>query len=171
MKRLLIFIAVMAIVLMGGSQYSYADGIDLWSYFARFDTNGHSSIVISLLILLVMVLNYVWNVVVIGLPAISLCNAPYKTVILELVPLTFLGQIADRIGAILALPFVFVFGRFFPLALSLLIGNFLFSGIAVGLLVFYFLHKRWGTSFRKSLVISIFAAIASNPVWIAFLHL
>lgn len=176
MKRLLIIIIVMAMALMGGSRYSYAD-YSMFPIFVHFNMNDHSFMVVVLLTLLLMFINYVWNLIVIGLPAVYLCSAPYKIVVSDLAILTFLGQVGNVICMV---PAMVISAIFFNATLgfnasgsytSFLISNFLFSSIAFGLVAFLFLRNSWGASVRKSHVIAIFAGFLCNPVWFLSIHI
>jgi hypothetical protein len=54
------------------------------------------------LVILWMLVNYALNFVVIGLPAVKIGPAAIRTVASGMVLLTLLGQVADRLGAMLA---------------------------------------------------------------------
>jgi hypothetical protein len=125
-----------------------------------------------------MLANYVLNLIVIGLPAVKTGTASIRSVASGVVVLTVLAQMADRLGAMLALPASMFFYKFFGGQISLrwwiwplVIANFLFSGIAVGSLALYFLRRRWHVQLRSALMIAGAAAILTNPAWMLFLVL
>ena len=148
----------------------YADGIDMVSYLTRV---GWAQSLPSLIgyVALLMLANYILNFLVIGLPALRAGPPRLRSVAVGLIGLTVLGQLADRLGALVA-----AFGAD-PLASALgfsgegawlwplLSLNFLFSGIAVGALARYFTRRRWHVAPRTSWAISAAAAIITNPAW------
>src|ERR1700682_3248931 len=81
---------------------AYGDGINL-DYFVRFPVGEHSPTYIWSMIIVLMAANYALNFLVIGWPAIRIGSISVRKVSLGLIILTLLGQIADRIGAFLAL--------------------------------------------------------------------
>jgi hypothetical protein len=146
-----------------------ADGIDLVVYFSR--TPCENLAVAIPVVVLLMLVNYGLNFLVIGLPARRLGSLPFRQVTRSLIWLTLLGQVADRIGAILA-------GLLAGLAAGalglkgegawvapLLTLNFVFSGISVGILAFVFTRRFWGLRLKHSLWISTAAGILTNPAW------
>lgn len=147
-----------------------ADGVDMEAYLTR--VGRHSVPVTLCLLLLLFTINYGLNFLVIGLPAIKFSNHPKRSITFELVWLTLLGQLADRLGAILS-----GFGAV-PIAMGLnlkgegawvlpLIGlNFVLSGIAVFGLVLFFLRRRWSIRGRRSVFIALSAGIITNPAWV-----
>ena len=148
-----------------------ADGIHTVAYFTRIGISEDSIISIVGKVALLMLANYALNLVVIGFPAIKFGAVNGRRVAIGLVGLTLLGQIADRLGALvagmLAGPVAGILGLsgegfwFWPL-----IGlNFFFSGIAVGVLAFYFLRRRWRVGKGLSWAIAGTAAILTNPAW------
>ena len=154
-----------------------ADGIDLVPYLTRVTGEGHSPFYVAAMMLLIMATNYALNYAVIGLPAIRLGPVPVRTVAKGLIVLTLLGQIADRVGAVLA---VFLAGPVADLlglngvaswAIPLLGLNFIFSGVAVAALAFYFLRGRWGIRGRLCWTVSIAAGLFTNPTLVAILYL
>jgi hypothetical protein len=116
-----------------------------------------------------MVANYALNFLVIGIPVLKVHSVPVRSVATDLIVLTVLGQLADRLGAILALivllPYTASISFFWPL-LAL---NFLFSGIAVGALALYFLLGEWHVRSRAAWAIAVAAAIFTNPAWVLWL--
>ena len=162
-------------VAIGLAPAARADGIDLVPYLTRVTGEGHSPLYVVAMLLLFMATNYVLNFAVIGLPAIRLGSAPGRTVAKGLIALTLMGQIADRIGALLAavlsVPLMFLLERSGEDAwvVPLLALNFIFSGLAVAALAFYFLRRRWGIRRGVSWIVSIAAGVLTNPMAIAIL--
>jgi hypothetical protein len=150
---------------------SHADGIDLVRYFARVG-GEHSLAITPLLVVLLLLANYALNMLVIGLPAVKSGPAGMQSIAVDLVVLTLLGQVADRVGALAAGlgegPLTNILGLqgegawLWPL-LAL---NFVFSGIAVGALALYFLRRRWQVRRRSAWWIAGIAAILTNPAWV-----
>jgi hypothetical protein len=151
--------------------YSFADGIDLAPFLTRvgkpLSIPGTMGV-----IALFMLANYVLNLFVIGLPAIRYGNVSFALVSRGMVSLTILGQLADRVGGILAtlaIGLVPIYSLFDEWEWPLVILNFLFSGVAVGALALCYLRRRWGVSGRRGWPIAIAAAVLTNPVWMLFL--
>jgi hypothetical protein len=147
------------------------DGLDL-DFFTKVDSLSHSDRYIWTVVIGLMVINYVLNFIVIGLPVVQKRLASRTKVTLGLIGLTLLGQIADKIGGLLA--------TIVALALQshtmerdlsastasaiVLLSNFVFSGIAVALLVLALL-KLWSVLPPLSYRIAIAAGIITNPAW------
>lgn len=162
-------VALLATLLV--SPPAFADGIDVVPYLARVG-HGRSVIGIIGLVSLWMLMNYALNLVVIGGPAVKLGPATVRSVATGMVLLTLLGQVADRLGAIVAViamvPLPIEFGGM--VFVSLLLGlNFLFSDVAVGFLALYFLRRRWHVLPRPAWAIAGVAAILTNPAWAIYL--
>ena len=168
MKRTWLLSALVVVVL---APVAHADGIDLVPYFTRVGGYGHSVFYISAMMLLFMIINYALNFLVIGLPAIRLGSPAAATVATGLVAFTLLGQLADRVGALLAALLTVPVTALFRLkgeqawAAPLLILNFLCSGVAIGALALYFLRRRWRINARLSWIIAVTASLLTNPAW------
>jgi len=158
-------IGTIAICATGPAQ---ADGIDIVPYLTR--VGGARSlwgIVASVLGL--MVINYLLNLLVIGWPAVRVGHVEIGRVMRGLVRLTLLGQAADRVGALLAVPLAGGLGPVLHLGgdwvAQLLVMNFIVSGFAIGALVLYLLRRRWQLSRGVSWTIAIMAGVLTNPAW------
>jgi len=160
---------------IAGSLFSVsarADGIDLVPYFTRVAGDGHSFSYIATAMFCIMVANYALNFAVIGLPAIRFGSVVAAKAASGLVALTLFGQIADRVGALLAGVLVGPVTALFRLhgegawLVPLLILNFLFSGFTVVALAFYFLRRRWHIEGRLPWIVAIVAGLITNPAWI-----
>jgi hypothetical protein len=169
MKRTLI-LASITVGLFAPS--AHADGVDLVPYFTRVAGGGHSCYYIAAMMLAFMAVNYALNFAVIGLPAVRFGSVPIVTVATGLIALTLFGQLADRVGALLAtffaqpVTFIFRLQGEAAWAVPLLILNFLFSGLAVAALAFYFLHRRWRVQGRLPWMVAIAAGLITNPAWV-----
>ncbi|MCE9613964.1 MAG: hypothetical protein K8T26_06775 [Lentisphaerae bacterium] len=146
-----------------------ADGIDLVAYFSR--TPCEDVALAIPLVALLMVVNYGLNFLVVGLPARRLGSLPISRILRSLIWLTMFGQAADRIGAILAALLAGLVAGVLGLkgegswVAPLLVMNFVFAGIGVGILAFVFAKRIWGLSFRHSIWIATGAGILTNPAW------
>ena len=149
-----------------------ADGIDLVPYLTRVGGYGHSFYYIAAMVLVFMVVNYLLNFLVIGLPLIRLGSISATTVATGLIAFTLLGQIADRAGAVLAGLLTAPITAIFRLqgegawVAPLIILNFLCSGIAIVALALYFLRRRWRIPPRLSWIIALAAGLLTNPAWV-----
>jgi hypothetical protein len=149
-----------------------ADGVDLVPYFTRVAGGGHSFHYIVAMMLVFMAGNYALNFTVIGLPAVRFGSVPAATVATGLLVLTLFGQLADRLGALLAaffaqpVTFIFRLQGEAAWAVPLLILNFLFSGLAVAALAFYFLRRRWFVQGRLPWIVAVAASLITNPAWV-----
>ena len=167
---------------------AYGDGLSL-DYFLRFRTYRESITYIWSMVAALMFINYVLNFLVIGLPAMCFGGARPRKVGIGLIFLRFIGQIADRLGAVIALlalvPFTRAFGDYIQHDIrheptsafgrwlsqhlwlgehALLMLNFFFSGAAIALLAWFFL-RRWSITRSLSWKIALAAAIFTNPAW------
>jgi hypothetical protein len=149
-----------------------ADALDVGGFVLRY-RGDNAFPVILLKCAGLLVLNYAANLVVIGLPAILWQRRAKGTVAKDLIWLTLLGQVADRIGAVAALVVVLCCGGV-PLsleeaAIAAVIATFVVSAVAVYLLTFHFAHRRWKIEKRPGSYISTATAILCNPAWSLFL--
>ena len=168
MKPSTIIIAVLAICCIWPHAV-IADGIDLVAYFSR---TPYENVLIAIpVVLLIMLANYGLNFLVIGLPAKRLGSIALRRISLSLIWLTILGQVADRIGAllagVLADPVVDLLGLSGEgaWAIPLLGLSFIFSALSIALLAFSFAKYKWNLSMKHSLCISAAAGILTNPAW------
>jgi hypothetical protein len=146
-----------------------ADGIDLVAYFSRVPTDDIRTALFVGLVL--MIANYILNYIVVGSFVAGRTSLGTQQIALSLVSLTILGQVADRIGAVIAgisagpvsnlLGISGEGGWFLPL-LGL---NFIFSGIMVGMLVYTFGRRKWNLAKNQSRAAAFLAAVLTNPAW------
>ncbi len=127
-----------------------------------------------------MILNYVLNCAVIGLPIVRGGHASFRAVAVDLVFFTIIAQLADRIGA--AVGFVLAFVLAFVLqvltaasfvqgesglGLAIVVGvvlSFIASGSAIAALVVLFARRRWAVPRGRIWKIAIAAGILTNPL-------
>jgi len=110
---------------------------------------------------------------VIGLPALKM-GAALGLVAGDLVGFTLLGQIADRLGAVLGpvlgaivCEIARVSGKR-QLVLAFDIGialNFVLAGLFIGLLARWYLLRHWSVTGRGVVVVAWAAAVFTNPIW------
>jgi hypothetical protein len=155
---------------------AHADGIDIAWFLTRVGGWKHNPVRASLLVLALAAINYLLNWVVIGLPAIR-AGVPVRRVSRDLVGLTIIGQVMDRVGMVAsALVGSVGVGALFtvlhvsvrdvgPLILGTVIVNFLSSGILIGFLVRHYVCRRWEQPRRSGRLIGIAAAVLTNPAW------
>lgn len=152
---------------------AFADSIDIGAYLTRVNTKGHSLPAMGGLLLLAI--DYLWNLLIIGRPAMRVCAASRARILIGLVVVTLLGQIADRLGAVMAAITADPIARGLlrlgaeGWALYWLVGNIIYSGIAIALLVWFFVRKRWLGSKRTALILAIVAAFLANPAIALFI--
>jgi hypothetical protein len=170
LPRLVIWIAILLCI----STTARADGIDVIPFMFRVG-GVHPAIAVAIVIG-AMLVNYLLNVVVIGLPAARAAQTGSWRFARDLIGFTLLAQIADRIGAFVALMLGFLIVSVLGIpgeagiakgALFSIVLNFVFSGLAIGFLAMWYLSRRWGILQRPARVIAIAAAVITNPVWLA----
>ena len=89
----------------------------------------------------------------------------------SLIWLTLLGQVADRLGAVLAGALAGVVASALGLhgegswLIPLLALNLAFSGLAIAALVFVFGRLVWSLSLGQSAGLCVAAGILTNPAW------
>ena len=112
--------------------------------------------------------------VFIGLPAMRLGQIPPRTMAGDLVLLTVAGQLADRLGALLA---AFATGPVAKLlhlqgegawAVPLVMLTFVLSGLAIAVLTLFFCWRRWHLAWRWTLLVMLLAAVFTNPAYALF---
>jgi hypothetical protein len=152
--------ALLAAVILLAPQWAYGDGLDL-GYFVRAPMELHSPGYVAAFIVAAMVVNYALNFIVIGLPSVAWGGVLLRRAALGLIALTLLGQLADRLGAVLGLATAMLFNRLEVIFLS----NLVYSGVAIFLLAYYFL-RRWSVSFPLRWQIAL--ALASLPILVGW---
>ena len=147
-----------------------ADGIDLVPFLTKLPGNFPLyATVIGVAVL--MTVNYLLNAAVIALPAVRVGPVVWRTAFVDLIFLTLLGQLADRLGAVVAFFVTVPLANYLPHPgeggwFVLLIGvNFLTSGVAVGVLSYHFLKVRWRVPVRSARLIGVAAGVLTNPAW------
>ncbi|MGO9094808.1 MAG: hypothetical protein ACLQGV_06250 [Bryobacteraceae bacterium] len=169
-------LGLLVILLAGASRSAFADVIDEVGYLTRVNARGHSVEEVCGLVLALAAINYVWNLLVIGLPCLRLCAVGRKRLLLDVGLITVLGQAADRLGAVISYALARLLASLLSFSLDgfvllVVLANFVCSGAAIGCLVWFFVRKKWGGSSRAALVMAIVAAIATNPMLGLYLSL
>ena len=168
------FDAIFFLTLIIPSSVALADGIDIVPYMTR--VGYHSWAVSALLILVLFGINFVLNGLFVLVPATAGVGLPWREKSYGLLLLTTLGQLADRVGAFMALfvavPIANILGSHIPYFsgeagpfLVLIVSNFILSGIAIGLLAFWVARRYWKVSSRRAWIASLCGAILTNPAW------
>ena len=149
-----------------------ADGLDL-DYFTKVDSSIHSSKYIWAIVIDLMLINYLLNLIVIGLPVILKRFASKRKVLFGLIGLTLLGQIADKVGGLFAVNVALFIHSYTVERDSMststamaveVAANFLFSGVAISILVFVTL-RLWSVPRPASYKIAVAAGVITNPAW------
>jgi len=152
---------------------AHADAIDLWLVFSRVGNWRESPLKTIALLVLVLSVNYGLNLAVLGLPANRL-GVGLKRSAKDLIGFTVLAQVADRVGIVVgfavatACAIVFKCEGEGGLAAWFLAGaalNFMFCGITVGLLAYYYLKQRWSLPAASSRWLALAAGVITNPSW------
>ncbi|MFY9570170.1 MAG: hypothetical protein WAV20_02050 [Blastocatellia bacterium] len=150
-----------------------ADGIDVVWFITRVGSSSIHPVLSAAIVVGLMLLNYLLNLVVIGMPATRALQVKFGALSKDLAVYTLLAQIADRVCAVggLALSFLIV-ALMGPegeqgLKVGFLLGvalNFVFSALAVGSLALWYLRRRWRVE-GSAMVIAMRAAVITNPAW------
>jgi hypothetical protein len=164
---------VVALVLVTPTSAS-ADGVDIvWLITRVVGSRMHPALAAAMVVGLLIV-NYVLNLVVLGMPAARFLQIKVGTLTKDLAGFTLLAQIADRACAVGTF-----FLSYFIIGLADIGGeqevlagirlgiylNFIFSGLAVGLLALWYLRRRWGVERRRARAIAVWTAVITNPAW------
>lgn len=144
-----------------------ADGIDVLQVLSRIGQGQRTEDIVAL-VLLMMAANYGINFLVIGWPSIKFGGVPVRIVALDLVWMTLLGQVADRLGAIIPL--------FLPLPILMpyvwQCSNLLLTSLLIMVLVSHFVKYRWHVNTRMAEWVVLAATILTNPtgIWMVFAY-
>jgi hypothetical protein len=157
-----------------------ADGIDIVPFVTRVGGWRVHPVLSVALVVGMMLVNYLVNVAVIGVPAAKVSRMKLRIFARDLVGFTLLAQIADRVSAVagLVIGLLVIDGLRISgeegLAKGILLGvalNFVFAGLAIGFLALRYLRRRWGISKRPARVIAIAAGVITNPAWLVAAYL
>jgi hypothetical protein len=151
-----------------------ADGIDLVSYFSR--VGYHSSVpAVVVLVIVFMAINYGLNFIFIGLPAMCFGKISRPVMARDLVLLTIAGQMADRLGALVAAFTAEPIAEALHLqgeaawAGPLVFLNLGLSAVAIAFVVLFFCRRRWHLAFKWTALVMLLAVVFTNPVYGFFL--
>ena len=148
-----------------------ADGIDLYYAFTRVAPIG-SRWSLLLLVPAVMLVNYGLNLLVVGWPVIHDTRCPVRSVAVPLVGFTILGQLADRLGFIVAAISGDLLAELLGLRgegaflIPMVVLSFVSTGLFVAGLAFYYLYRRWHLGRGRSIAIAAAAGLLTNPAWV-----
>ena len=174
-------ILMCALAMVGLALPACADGIDISVWFTRVFART-SGTMTAVVILGLMLVNCATNLLVVVLPAVRSGPVKMKEALHDLAGFTLFGQVADRLGAVLAvilsLPLLYFEDKWnlFPgdpgdevpgmtsLVVTLASVGALCSGVVVGLLAFHYAHRRWKVERRPALRIAIAAGVLTNPM-------
>jgi hypothetical protein len=153
----------------------FADTLDV-SGLSRFGDYGSVGEIV-LLDAVFMAINYGLNFLFVGLPVMRLGNIPPRRMASDLVLFTFAGQVADRLGAVIAgviagpevARSVYRYHDDPTSAHLYFVLNFVLSGIALGILALFFCG-RWRVSARGRSLVAILAAILTNPAYVMIIQ-
>ena len=173
-RRVLASLAIVVAVVLVTPASASADGIDVvWLITRVGGWRVHPLLSVAMIVGL-MAVNYLLNLVVLGRLAARSLQIKLGALTKDLVAFTLLAQIADRVGGIGAFLLSFSLIGFAGLGgeqetiAGLLVGvylTFIFSGLAVGLLAFWYLRRRWGIELRRAKAIALWTAVITNPAW------
>jgi hypothetical protein len=165
-------IGLLVVLLALASRAAFADGIDIPDYVSRFGTSNHSTAEICGLVLALAATDYLWNLLVIGLPCLRICAIRRERLLFDIGLITVLEQVVDRLGLVAVRPIGDLLGVDIWSCWSwvLILGILFCSGAANGSFVWFFVRKEWGGSRRAALAMAIGAVIATNPAIMMFLN-
>jgi len=168
-------LAILVALLLVTPTTSHADGIDVVWLFSRVGGWRVHPIRSAAIVIGLMLINYLLNLVVLGIPAARFLQVKSGSLTKTLASFTVLAQIADRGGALAGflLSFSIVgltgLGGEQELNAGILVGvslNFIFSGLAVAVLALWFLMRRWGFERHRAMPIAVRTAVITNPAWV-----
>jgi hypothetical protein len=142
-----------------------ADGIDIAQWLLQLPQGDGPGATIALLVLL-LAIDYGLNFLVIGWPMKAWSGLPLGKVAKELVWYTLCAQLADRVGALLAIPAAIALAPMFDthgFVAPLLLASVLVA-IGIGFVVLAFARRRWGLSRGRAWTLSVAGAILTHPV-------
>jgi hypothetical protein len=156
-----------------------ADGIDIVWLITRVGGPGIHPVVGAVVVVVLLAINYLLNLVALGVPAARALGTSVRTLAKALLGFTLLAQVADRISAVAG----FLLGALFSdllggkgeqgLVMALWIGivlNFVISGLAIFLLALWYLLRKWQVIRSSSIRIAAVAALITNPAWVMMIQ-
>ena len=154
-----------------------ADGIDIVWLITRVGGGGPGShpLVEAVLVVVLLAINYLLNLVVLGLPAARTLGTSVRTFAKALLGFTLLAQIADRISAVAGFLLGFLMSDLLGvqgergIVVGVWIGivlNFAFSGLAICSLALWYLLRKWRVRRRTSIRIAALTGLITNPGWL-----
>ena|SRR5437867_1777700 len=155
-------------VVLASITLSRADALDLGFLISR---EHRSTFNIIATVLFLMMANYLVNLVFVGFPVTWYAGLPLRRLLGGILLLTIVGQGVDWLGRTMATLVAHatpqLFGGVGPEAFerTLIASNLLISGVWVGLSVYTLTRRWWSVPTRQAVIISLIAAIISNPGW------
>ncbi len=170
MYKSMVNFRLILICVLVNSDISRADGIDLTQLFMH-TSRSYSSNAVAGIILLSMVVNYILNLIVIGVPAHKFLNLTKKRAVIDTIWITIIGQATDRLGAILGLIISSLiayaigassldeWGRVAYITIPIS------TWIAISVSIWVFAKIVWKKKGFKVGLISLAAGFLTNPIW------
>lgn len=173
-SRKVLTLAVVVLFVLITPVSARADGIDIWWLITRVGGPRQHPAVQVAIVLALMIVNYLLNLAVLGVPAARFLQIKVRTLTKDLIVFTLLAQVADRgsavAGFLLGLSLMELAGLKGEQGMldGILLGvclNFIFAGLAVGSLALWYLMRRWGVKRRRAIAIAVLTAVITNPAW------
>lgn len=171
----LLFLTIVLTFILITPPVTRADGIDVVWLITQVGGPDTHPVVVAVLVVVLLAINYLLNLVVMGLPAARTLGTSVRTLAKALLGFTLLAQIADRISAVAG----FLLGALMSdllgiqgehgLVVAIWIGivlNFVLSGLAICLLALWYLLRKWRVRRRTSIRIAALTGLITNPAWL-----
>lgn len=175
LTRKLLWITIVLTFLLITPTAASADGIDIVWLITRVGGPATHPVVEAVLVVVLLAIDYLLNLVVLGLPAARSLGTKVRTLAKALLGFTLLAQVADRISAVAG----FLLGGLMSdllgvqgeqgLVVAIWIGivlNFALSGLAICLLALWYLLRKWRVRRRTSIRIAALTGLITNPAWL-----
>jgi hypothetical protein len=104
---------------------------------------------------------YLWNLVLIGVPAMHLCAIGCRRLLLHIGLVSLVGLVVVALTAMAEDRISSLAGWLHD---ALWLGPFVSSGMAVGWLVWFLVRRRWSGTNGAALVMAFLTAILANPM-------
>jgi len=152
-----------------------ADGIDIMWLMTRVGGWRVNPAWAATMLFGLMLVNYLLNVLVIGIPSARGSALKLTVISRDLVLFTIIAQVADRLCAIAGLALGFLITSLVGISGEAALGigflsgiglNFVLSGLAVALLAFLYLRRRWAVTIPLAKSIALRAGLITNPAWV-----
>jgi len=140
---------------------------------------GNNPVVEAVFVVVLLAINYLLNLVVLGLPTARTLGTSLRTLAKALLGFTLLAQVADRISAVAGFPLGILMSDLWGvqgeqgLVVGIWIGivlNFALSGLAICLLALWYLLRKWRVRRRPSIRIAALTGLLTNPAWLMMIE-